>query len=174
MSERYVWSWHCIAFSLLSISSIHIGGVHTPVRGQCIWAYHSWQYRHTWTPWPRKRHAHMMTLNTGLCRLSFMVKLNTTERGRHEGMRYNSNRLCVLLLRWELLGQRHTFRALKVKHEMFCQMTTYWIPEEKDIRHKCTFCKYNENRPLKTTTNCMLWWIIKDFNYKHLKAQSRM
>lgn len=26
----------------------------------------------------------MMTLNTGLCRLSFMVKLNTTKRGRHE------------------------------------------------------------------------------------------
>lgn len=61
-----------------SKKAVNVSGVHTSLRGQCICAYHSWQYRHTWTPWPRKRHAHMMTLNAGFWRLSFMVKLKTT------------------------------------------------------------------------------------------------
>lgn len=75
-------SWQCYLNSFqwfVCYQSVDAGLVRTPVRGQRLCAYHSWQYRHTWTPWPTKRHAHMMTLNTGLWRLSFRVKLNTTE-----------------------------------------------------------------------------------------------
>lgn len=90
-------------------------GVRTAVRGQYIWAYHSWQYRHTCTPWPMKRHTHMMMLQTGLCRLSVMVKLNAAKRRWERGFVNGLSVLSLyLLLYWEsrrsIKGQRHAER----------------------------------------------------------------
>lgn len=42
-------------------------------RGQCCRAYHSWQYRLTWMPWPRNSMVHISTFHAGpVCRSCIM------------------------------------------------------------------------------------------------------
>ena len=49
--------------------------------GQWRRAYHSWQYRLTWMPWPRKSKVHMSTFHTGPVRRSCIVKFSGPDVG---------------------------------------------------------------------------------------------
>lgn len=71
-------------------------GEPTPVLGQWIWAYHSWQYRHTWIPWPSIRHVHMMMFQTWLFRLSLITKLNPTDKQK-EGIKRLTQKKCIAI-----------------------------------------------------------------------------
>jgi len=50
-------------------------------RGQWRRAYHSWQYRLTWMPWPRKSKVHMSTFHAGPVRRSCIVKFSGPDAG---------------------------------------------------------------------------------------------
>lgn len=49
--------------------------------GQWRRAYHSWQYRLTWMPWPRKSKVHMSTFHAGPVRRSCIVKFSGPDAG---------------------------------------------------------------------------------------------
>lgn len=63
-------------------------------KGQCRRAYHSWQYRLTWMPWPRKSRVHIRTFQNGPVCLSFMVKFSSPRAG---GQLQSLNLVCFCL-----------------------------------------------------------------------------